>query len=369
MLIASSLINNFKNINNLNFTWGPGINFISGPNGSGKTNLLEALNILSGWGTFRSRARDCVNWSLDNGRAYLAAEVKHNTNLAKGVDIDLYRDLFGADNNYKITAQISSQINLKLDDKKISSTDLRLIIPSIAFQPQDINLIEGSPAVRRLFIDKLCALYFPPYAKRLAEFKTIARHRAALLRQGRSVNVTDLPFANLGGYVMEARRIVLNQLRGNFENLLKFNKLKAVNFKFCLVPEIDINNNLQCNEYLLNLLHDANYINRERGAMRVLTGPSHDDLKILVNDRAANDALSRGQKRRLVLYLIIAAGYLISSRLRTRPVLLFDDLAAELDNKNLKICAEALLNTGWQIFITGTEDLLPEFEKNIYAMA
>ena len=363
MLITSSLINNFKNINNLNFTWGPGINFISGPNGSGKTNLLEALNILCGWGAFSSRVRDCVNWSVDNGRAYLAAEVKSNPNLAKGVDANLYKELFGADNNYKISVQISSRISLKLDDKKISSTDLRLIIPSIAFQPQDINLIDGSPAVRRLFIDKLCALYFPPYAKRLAEFKLIARHRAALLRQGRSVNITDLPFANLGGYVIEARRIVLAKLTEHFNKLFSNSSIK-----FILAPEIDINL-MPGHEYLLNLLHDANYIARERGAMRVLAGPSHDDLKILINDRAAADALSRGQKRRLVLYLIIAAGYLISSRLRTRPVLFFDDLAAELDKKNLKICAEALLNTGWQIFVTGTEDLMPEIKKNIYAMA
>ena len=364
MQIASSLINNFKNINNKSFNWGPGINFISGPNGSGKTNLLEALNILTGWGTFGSRTRDCINWESDSQdqRAYLNSELKSNPNLAKGVDLELYQDLFANNNNYKVTAQLSTKISLKLDDKKISNTDLRLIIPSIAFQPQDINLIDGSPAVRRFFIDKLCALYFPPYAKRLAEFKQIARHRAALLRQNKSVNITDLPFANLGGWVMEARRIVSQELAKNFAGL--FNNS---NIKFCLMPEL--NNNLEGHSYLLNIIRDKNYIIRESAAMRVLVGPSHDDLKILFNGRDASVALSRGQKRRLVLYLIIASGYLISSRLRTRPVLLFDDLAAELDKNNLKICGEALLKTNWQIFVTGTEDLLPELDKNIYAMA
>lgn len=346
MRIASSFLNDFKNIKNAKFNWGSGINFISGPNGSGKTNLLESLNILSGWGTFKSRARDCVNWNSETQRAYI------------GIDAaDSATQIFN-----KITAQISSKITLKLDGKITNSTDLRLVLPSIVFQPSDINLIDGSPAMRRIFIDKLCALYFPPYARRLAEFKQIARHRAALLRKNKPASITDVPFANLGGWIMDARRSAANQLLEYFQK--NFN---SKNILFFMTPELNLNK-ISGVDFLFKEIGDKNNIARERAAMRIFSGPSHDDLKILINNKPASDALSRGQKRRFIIFLIIAAGHLTAYKLRKAPILLFDDLAAELDRDNLKICGDELFKTGWQIFITGTEDPFPKLEKSLYSV-
>ena len=90
--------------------------------------------------------------------------------------------------------------------------------------------------------------------------------------------------------------------------------------------------------------------------MRPVVGPGRDDLAIAAQGRDAASSLSRGQKRRLVLSLILAAGRMVESRLGRRPVLLFDDLAAELDSEGRRAAGASLLETGWQVFVTGTED-------------
>ena len=108
-------------------------------------------------------------------------------------------------------------------------------------------------------------------------------------------------------------------------------------------------------EYLHNFLQ-ANS-KRELYAQRPLCGPNYDELAIILsnNGRLASEALSRGQKRRLVLYLIITAGKLIAMRLKREPVLLFDDLTAELDAEGREFVYSQLAKTKWQIFITAPE--------------
>jgi DNA replication and repair protein RecF len=107
---------------------------------------------------------------------------------------------------------------------------------------------------------------------------------------------------------------------------------------------------------------------RERVSGRVLVGPHLDDLLFTCrmpdkgnvlgvdSERPAASALSRGQKRRVVVAAILAAGRLIEARLRLKPILLLDDVAAELDAEGKELMGRALADTGWQVFVTGVED-------------
>ena len=102
--------------------------------------------------------------------------------------------------------------------------------------------------------------------------------------------------------------------------------------------------------------------------MRPLVGPGRDDLEVTALGRPASESLSRGQKRRLVLALILAAGRLVEARIGRKPVLLFDDLAAELDAEGRVAAGTALAGTGWQVFLTGVEDPFPDLDKNVCAL-
>ena len=97
-------------------------------------------------------------------------------------------------------------------------------------------------------------------------------------------------------------------------------------------------------------------LDRERRAGTALVGPHRDDLLFSCLGHPASQALSRGQKRRVVIAALLAAGRLVETRLRTKPILLLDDVAAELDAEGKRLLGLALADTGWQVFATGTED-------------
>ena len=324
MRFEYSLVKNFRNFSGpeLKIEWDPGINLILGPNGSGKTNLLESLSILTGWGAF-SKTANLLPWANSNFHGLVAGKIN-------------------GEENSIVSANISSKISLRLNDKAISCTDLRLAIPSVIFMTSNINLIDGSPGARRLFIDRLCSLFVPPYAKRLAEFKYIMRTRIALLKQGKSIDRTNEPYCTLGGWIMDRRREITEQL-----------KVLMPQDKFTLkfLPELKTSGE----KYLLESLQKNSL--REHQTMRPINGPSYDELAIILSDnnRPASEALSRGQKRRLILYMVITAGKLINLKLKRDPVLLFDDLTAELDSEGREFTYKQLAKTDWQVFITAPE--------------
>ena len=109
-------------------------------------------------------------------------------------------------------------------------------------------------------------------------------------------------------------------------------------------------------EYLLEMLKKNS--RRESFALHPLDGPNYDELSIIISKtkRPAYESLSRGQKRRLILYMIITAGKLISMKLKREPVLLFDDLTAELDSEGREFAYRELEKTKWQVFITAPEN-------------
>ena len=339
MRFEACALRDFRSFPSARFEWGPGLNLICGPNGSGKTNLLEGLNLLSGWGPFGGRTGRVVAWGSREGRALLAARAT-------------------GESGHELQAKISTRLTLRADGKQASCTEVRLLVPSIVFLPTDIDLIDGPPSVRRLFLDRLSALCLPPYARRLAEFRQVSRRRTALLRQGRSPRATTLPFARMGGWILEARRRVCVRL----SLALDGTDASAPPFSIALRPALTGSGE----EYLLTAL--AEHEEQEARAMRPLVGPGRDDLEVAALGRPAAESLSRGQKRRLVLALILAAGRLVEARIGRKPVLLFDDLAAELDAEGRAAAGTALAGTGWQVFLTGVEDPFPDLDKNVCAL-
>ena len=323
MRIDSTIIRSFRNFSgpDLRTNWDPGINLILGNNGTGKTNLLEALSILTGWGAF-TKTSSVISWQSANNRAYTAAH-------------------FSGEESLDVSAEISSRISLRLNDKSLSFTELRLYVPSIIFLTGNLSHIDVSPSSRRLFIDRLCALFVPPFAKRLADFKNVLRVRSSLLRQGKSPASTDILFCRLGGWIMDIRREVLSQ----FARMTTPGKISLE-----FLPSVKSGE-----EYLREMT--AVNAKRETYAHRVLFGPNYDDIAITISEsgRPASESLSRGQKRRLILYMIITAGKLISERLKKSPILLLDDFTAELDSDGREWAYNELVKTKWQAFITAPE--------------
>jgi DNA replication and repair protein RecF len=353
----------FRNLKPHRQRWRPGLNVILGSNGSGKTNLLESFNVLSGWGAFPiagGRTSSLIAW--DDERAFLLG-------LASG------------ERDVEVRAQVGARMSLRAAGERVTYSELRLLLPSLSFLPHDIGLLDGSPSVRRLFLDKLCALSSPLYARRLAEYRQLVRQKGALLRQDRkwrdaatALRATVPPMARLGGWMRSVRQKVVALLA----ETLKKSELEHEDSLLCgvslddLLPfRVEVSLELRGTAGLEDPVQDMAAameagLERERQAGSVLVGPHRDDLLFSCLGRPASHALSRGQKRRLVVSAILASGLLIEAKLRMKPILLLDDVAAELDAEGRELMGRALAATGWQVFATGAEDPFVKVPKTLW---
>jgi DNA replication and repair protein RecF len=272
-------------------------------------------------------------------------------------------------------------MSLRAAGERVTYSELRLLLPSLSFLPHDIGLLDGSPSVRRLFLDKLCALSFPLYARRLAEYRQLVRQRGALLRQDRkwrdaatALRATVPPMAHLGGWMRSVRQKVVALLAETLKKSEPEHKnslLCGVSFDDLLPFRVEVSLELRGTAGLEDPVQDMAAameagLERERQAGSVLVGPHRDDLLFSCLGRPASHALSRGQKRRLVVAAILASGLLIEAKLRMKPILLLDDVAAELDAEGRELMGRALAATGWQVFATGAEDPFVTVPKTLW---
>ncbi len=344
MRIALSRFRNFRNLENAVVRWNPGLNVLVGANGAGKTNALEALHVLTGWGAFGgSRLAEVVKWNSEGG-ALLAAQAEGERSAV-------------------VEAAIVARASLRLDGKLCRWGDLRSCVQSLAFLPSDMALIEGSPAVRRRFLDVLCALYFPLYAYRLGEYKKILRTRRYLLSRGHSVRVTQETMAGLAVWIWECRLRVVEALRQCLEK-----------WGLLLPRPVELRLKRGGAGTADDLVEDfrrscAALEARERAAGTPLVGPHRDELLLTCDERPAAASLSRGQRRRTALALIMAAASAVEGRYRSSPVLLFDEVTSELDAEGRAVLMECFCHSGWQIFAATAEPPLPRFKGALWRIS
>jgi len=151
----------------------------------------------------------------------------------------------------------------------------------------------------------------------------------------------------------------------SFENAEKTSKVEKVDknvlpFDVGVVMELrggDVQAGCGLEDYVEDLRSAlAAGLERERRAGLVLAGPHRDDLMFSCLGRPAALALSRGQKRRVAMAAILAAGRIVEAKLRVKPILILDDVTAELDADGKALMGLALMATGWQVFASGVED-------------
>jgi len=347
----------FRNLKPRRQQWCPGLNVFLGPNGSGKTNILESVNVLSGWGAFpvpTNRVSSMISWDCGEERAFLSGHA-------------------GGERELEVTAQIGARLSLRAANERVTYSELRALLPSLSFLPSDVELLDGSPSIRRFFLDKLCALSSPLYARRLAEYRQLARQRGALLRRSgdsAALRASTHPMARLGGWIRFVRERTVDLLSKKLS--IESDSLESGLLPFNIGVAIELRGGnaeagFELEDYVENLRSAMESgLERERHAGIVLIGPHRDDLAFSCLGRPAALALSRGQKRRVVMAAILAAGHLIEAKLRVKPMLILDDVAAELDSTGRSLMGQALAATGWQIFAAGVEKPFQTTESTIW---
>ena len=317
-------LHRFRNLEDREIPWSEGVNVLLGPNGAGKTNLLEALNLLAGWGPFGDRPACVVPW--------------------EGTGDTWARGRLEGEESSVASVQIRGRTLLRFGGRAVRATEMRTRLPLLAFLPESLSLVEGSAAQRRRLLDLVGALVHPPYALRLHDYKRALRQRTACLRRGERDDLVLRVLVPLGVWLWRARQDVARRLEAHLdrEGTLLSAPLEMAYRRGGGGGAPDPGE-----DFRLSL---ARLREKERLARSPLVGPQRDDLVFLCGGIPAAERFSRGHRRRAAVALVLAAASVVREALGRDPVLLLDEVTAELDGEGRRILFASLEATGWQVF-------------------
>ena len=315
--------------------------FLVGANGQGKTNLLEAAGFLTALRSFRTTDNKLL---VGHGQhcAALAFVLEHERQGETNVTIKLRHD--GKE--------------LWCDQARVAKLgDYLGRFPTVVFSSQDIQLVRGSPAQRRRWLDLTLAAMDGIYLRALQTATRALASRNALLKSGRSTPAELSAFeqalapaaAELIARRAEGLRVLGSALRSNYAQLSGADETPGLVYEPNFVEPSA--------ESLLARLESGRA--RDQQFRTTLVGPHRDDFHFTVKHTAAIDFASEGQQRSLVLALRIAQAAWFHERSGVRPILLADDVLGELDPTRRARFWSAIDHES-QIIATGTH--LPEAE-------
>ena len=333
MQIASLEIANLRIVEQLCIAPGPGLNFIQGPNGAGKTSVLEAIYLAGRGRTFRhSDAGPLIRKGAD----------------AASVIVQLSRENGGVLSRLGVRREKSS-LTCRLngsDVRKRSVLAETLPLQWVGSQPQ--LLLALGPEVRRRFIDLALFHVEPTYLNVMTAFQRALKQRNAALRQGpaAAVHHWHVPIDSAATVMDRRRASFIESLLPRVQNLLE---RWSVEFDLEWRYRRGWGNDIA----LKDLLHQK--VDQDLRVGFTSSGPQRAVLDLMVDGGSAEKCLSRGQHKLMVLALNLGVMDMITEAKGVAPVLLVDDLAAELDRENRARLIAELEQREAQIFLTKIE--------------
>ena len=341
MRISRLHLEQFRNIESLSVFPCETVNIIYGDNAQGKTNLLEAIWLLSGAKSFRG-AKDADLIRFGESRALIES------------------DFFCSGRQQTSKIQLEGKKTAWLNDiRQDSITAFAGIFTTVVFSPSHLGLVKDGPAGRRKFLDTSICQITPRYIGMIGQYQRILLQRNTLLKDISyasalldTLDIWDEKLSALGGVIIRMRMEYTRRLQKEAEDIYKGISMERESFSLDYRPfELPVQEG-QTQREICSLLLEKMMQNRSEDLRSGSTGigPHRDDLEISINGRSVRSFGSQGQQRSSVLALKLAESRCIGDILGERPVILLDDVMSELDQNR----REYLLNhlTGSQIFIT-----------------
>jgi DNA replication and repair protein RecF len=354
MRLTTLQARNFRNIDRLDLVCGPRLNILVGDNGQGKTNILESICVLGQLRSFRGVGRaELTRWGADV--VSLQGTVEHP---AQGSKVSL---------GMSWSAQ---RRVLKVQGREIQrSIDYLGHLNTLVFAADSIQVIKGAPEGRRRLLDRALVMLQPTYLSLLQRHYMILRQRNRLLKGAKvdrtSLDVWNAKFAEVGAEVMRARACYLRRLNSRLSRLsackLKSSPALELEYRPALGTGVGRQEALagscaQTMDTAHALVHGMAGMEREELRARVsLVGPQRDDVGFHLRGRDLKHYGSQGEQRLAVLLVLIGMLEDLEVELGTPPVVLLDDLVAELDCHRRGLLWEFLQHMQAQVFISGTE--------------
>jgi DNA replication and repair protein RecF len=341
-------LHGFRSYTELTWTPEPGTNVLVGDNGSGKTNLLEAVAYLATLRSFRGSPDEAL--------------------IQSGGEVAVVRGEAGSgDQSHLIELEVPrrGRRRVRLDQKGLQRTShLREVMKVVTFLPEDLELAKGGPQARRDLIDDLAAQLWPAAELDQAELDRALRQRNAFLRAGSRDEVTlevwDSRLAQAAGRVMlrraRAAAAIAGTLSENYSLVAGREDQVGLGYESewggSLDPTTPPSEWEQALREALGRRRRADWETGTTGA-----GPHRDDVTFFIGPRPARHQASQGEQRTLALALRLASHTAISEATKLVPLLLLDDVFSELDHRRAGLLTKALPTAQTLVTTTRPEEV------------
>ena len=354
-------LTNFRNYESADIDFSPGVNLIYGPNGQGKTNLVEALNFFAGLDSHRV-AGHAPLIKQGESTAIISLELSHE-------DRDLLLE-------YEINADSSNRARLNRSEVS-KPKDILGYLNSVIFAPEDLDIVKRDPSNRRAFLDQLIVQFNPRMHGVYADYDRVLKQRNTLLKSARAtgtkgdglstLDAWDQALVKNGTEIIAARVAIAEKLSptlvANYQNIAKTNNKPNMFIRSSVVESSKLNqDDLETQDALetTNKEEIALLFQKKLSLMRpkelergiTLVGPHRDDLQLNLGSLPAKGYASHGESWSYALSLKLASLEILKQESKLGdPILILDDVFAELDKDRREKLSD-LVQQNEQVLIT-----------------
>lgn len=348
MRIQSARLHQFRNYKEEKIEFNSSIILFYGKNGQGKTNLLEALYVGSMGKSYRGVSdTDLIQWQCQEGSIIL--EFERN----------------GVTQHIKIILSHLAKKELWVNETKVPQRELVGTLNEVLFAPEDLQLIKGSPALRRRFMDMEISQVSPTYYRELLQYNRAIAQRNLLLKQMRytgkqSLIEWDKQIAAFAASIVSKRLQALHKIsllsRVIHKRLSNGGEILTMTYKQPYFQgQTHTLDDIVQPEWYYQLLQEQLEEDMYRASTSI--GPHRDDLAFEINGVDVKKYGSQGQQRTAVLSLKLSELEFMKSETGEYPVLLLDDVMSELDHARQQALIQ-FVRGRIQTFITTTDPTL-----------
>ncbi len=352
-------LTNYRNCEELELNFDKNKILIIGKNAQGKTNILESIYFLSCLKTPRtSNTTELINFNKN----YFKIEadiIKSNTNI---------------DLSYSYTADKKRE--LKINGTKSTIKDFKTVLKTVLFSTTDLLLLRGTPQDRRDWLDRAISQIYPAYDDRLSKYDKIRVQKNNFLKECAKTGQTNDALLDVYNEQLSITGSNIIYIRKKFLKEIE----KIAQDKHRTISETE-NLSIKYDSHFLGINNETENIEQiqlefknsleerkieEQRRCQACVGPHRDDIVFYINNQEATKYASQGQQRTIVLALKLSELDIITDKTGDEPVLLLDDVLAELDDLRQNYLLKSI-NQNTQTVITSVDTILfeEEFLKDV----
>lgn len=313
MFTSVSLVS-YRSYDNARYDFSKSITVISGPNGSGKTNILEALYVLCRGSSFRGRDDELVQ----HGKPWWRIESEWG-DTSRIITFEAEKE--------------SARKQFIINGVKKQRLMPQMKLPVVLFEPEDLRLLKGSPSRRRTYIDTAISQLEPGYSTYLRRYERALLQRNNLLKQP---HVTldelfswDVTLSENGAHIIDRRLGFIEKLQQVLQQKYRSISLTEHSASISYSQKIATHTLTAIQQRLMTALTQASAHDLRTGFTSV--GPHRDDIVFHLNGQDASATASRGETRSMILAMKLVELELLQQYHTYPPLLLLDDVFSELD--------------------------------------